>query len=42
LQKSRRVDVCEAMLSDYQDKLKCMITGDETWIYAYDLETTDQ
>ena len=30
------------MLSDYQDKPKCMITGDETWIYAYDPETTDQ
>ena len=32
----------ETMLSDYQDKLKCIITGDETWIYAYDPETTDQ
>lgn len=42
LEKSRRVDVCETMLSDYQDKLKCIITGDETWIYAYDPETTDQ
>ena len=29
LEKRRRVDVCETMLSDYQDKLKCMITGDE-------------
>ena len=38
----RRVEVCETMLSDYQDKMKCMITGDETWIYAYDPETTDQ
>ncbi len=26
LEKSRRVDVCETMLSDYQDKLKCIIT----------------
>ena len=26
------------MLSDYQDKLKCITTGDETWVY----ETTDQ
>ena len=25
-EKRRRVDVCETMLSDYQDKLKCMIT----------------
>ena len=30
------------MLSDYQVKLKCIITEDETWIYAYDPETTDQ
>ena len=42
LKKSRRVDVRDTMLSDYQDKLKCNITGDETWIYAYDHETTDQ
>ena len=38
----RRVGVCETVLSDYQDKMKSMITGDETWIYAYDPETTDQ
>ena len=42
LENCRRVDVCETMLSDYQDKLKCIITVDETWIYAYDPETTDQ
>lgn len=42
LEKRRRVEVCEAMLSDYIDKTKCIITGDETWIYAYDPETTDQ
>ena len=42
LGKTRRVDVCETMLSDYQDKLKCIITEDETWIYAYEPETTDQ
>ena len=29
------------MLSGYQDKLKC-ITGDETWIHAYDPERTDK
>ena len=39
LEKSRRIDVCATMLSDNQDKLKCINTGDETWIYA---ETTDQ
>ena len=42
LEKTHRVDVCETMLSDYQDKFKCIITGDETWIYAYDPEITDQ
>ena len=30
------------MLSDYQDKPKCIITGDETWICAYDPETIEQ
>jgi len=40
--KGRRVDESETMVSDYQDKLKCMITEYETWIYAYDTETTDQ
>ena len=30
------------MLSDYQDKLKCIITVDGTWIYVYDPETTVQ
>ena len=42
LEKSSRIDVCETILTDYQDKLKCIITGDETWIYAYDPETNDQ
>ena len=41
-QKKRRVDACETMLSAYQVKLKCIITGYETWFYAYDPETTDQ
>lgn len=41
-EKQRRIDVCETMLSDYQVNMKCMITGDEVWIYAYDPETTDQ
>ena len=30
------------MLSDHQDKVKCIITGDETWTFAYDPETTYQ
>ncbi|XP_055307458.1 protein GVQW3-like [Sitodiplosis mosellana] len=32
LEKERRVHVCETLLSDYQNVLKCIITGDETWI----------
>lgn len=42
MEKQRRIDVSETMLSDYQDKLNCIITGDESWIYAYDPETVDQ
>lgn len=42
LEKQRRVEVCETMLSDYQNEMKRIITGDETWVYAYDPETTDQ
>ena len=30
------------MLSDYQGVYKQIITGDESWIHAYDSETTDQ
>ena len=41
-EKERRVQACEAMLSDYQGLYKQIITGDESWIYAYDPETTDQ
>ena len=38
----RRVQACEAMLSDYQGVYKQIITGDESWIYAYDPKTIDQ
>ena len=31
----------EAMLSDYQGVYKQIITGDESWNYAYDPEPTD-
>ena len=41
-EKERRVSICEEMISDYQHVYKCIITRDETWIYAYDPETTDQ
>ena len=41
-EKERRDQACEAMLSDYQGIYKQIITGDESWIYAYNPETTDQ
>lgn len=40
--KKRRVDVYETLLSDYQEHLKYIITGDETWIQTHDSEITDQ
>ncbi|XP_036142107.1 golgin subfamily A member 6-like protein 22 [Monomorium pharaonis] len=42
LEKKRRVDICEVMIFDYQDVMKRIITEDETWIYAYDPETTNR
>lgn len=42
MEKDRRVKICEEMLSGYENVTKRIITGDETWIYAYDPETTDQ
>lgn len=41
-EKNRRVNICKEMISDYETVMKRIITGDETWIYAYDPETTDQ
>ncbi|XP_011263146.2 uncharacterized protein LOC105255530 [Camponotus floridanus] len=41
-EKERRINICKEMLSDYQSVMKRIITGDETWIYAYDPKTTDQ
>ena len=38
-EKERRVQAC---FSDYQCVCKQIITDDESWIYAYDPETTDQ
>ena len=32
------VQACEAMFSYYQGVYKQIITGDESWIYAYDPE----
>uniref|UniRef100_A0A182HWZ5 Mariner transposase n=1 Tax=Anopheles arabiensis TaxID=7173 RepID=A0A182HWZ5_ANOAR len=41
-EKQNRVEVCKSMLADYAVKMKSIITGDETWIYVFDPETTDQ
>ncbi|KAG5334715.1 SETMR methyltransferase, partial [Acromyrmex charruanus] len=35
LEKQRRVDVSETMLSDYRNRMKNIITGDESWIYNF-------
>lgn len=41
-EKERRVSICKEMISDYESVIKRIITGDETWVYAYDPETDDQ
>ena len=44
-QKQRRVRVCEELLemaNDNENFLKTIITGDETWVYGYDVETKAQ
>lgn len=44
-QKQHRVTIAEQMLADVADDpdlLKRVITGDETWIYGYDVETKAQ
>jgi len=44
-QKSRRMSISQEMLNDVNDDpdlLKKVITGDETWVYGYDVETKAQ
>ena len=44
-QKKHRVDVCRDLLKtieEYPDFLRRVITGDETWVFQYDLETKRQ
>jgi len=44
-QKQRRMNIAQDMLNDVNDDpdlLKRVITGDETWIYGYDVETKAQ
>ena len=44
-QKTRRMTIAQEMLNDVNndpDLLKKVITGDESWIYCYDVETKAQ
>ena len=38
-QKQGRVTICQDLLERQNDILSRVITGDETWVYQYDLET---
>ena len=41
-QKQRRMDIAQEMLTTFNDDpdlLKKAITGDESWVYGYDIET---
>ena len=41
-QKQRTVTICQDLLERQDDILSHVITGDETWVYQYDLETKRQ
>jgi len=43
-QKQRRVDIAQELneVNNDPDLLKTVITGDETWVYGYDVETKAQ
>ena len=44
-QKQRRVDIAQELLNEVNNDpelLKTVITGDETWVYGYDVETKAQ
>ena len=44
-QRQRRMDIPQEMLvafNDNSDLFKKVITGDETWVYGYDIETKAQ
>lgn len=42
LQKQHRIAVAKEMLSLGQNVIEGIITGDETWVYEYDIETNQQ
>jgi len=41
-QKQRRITICQDLLETQDDILGRVITGDETRVYQYDLETKQQ
>ena len=44
-QKQRRMDIAQDMLTTFNDEpdlLKNVTTGDESWVYGYDIETKVQ
>ena len=44
-QKQRRMDMAQEVLTTFNDDpdlLKKVITGDESWVYGYDIETKTQ
>jgi hypothetical protein len=44
-QRERRVPVCQELLdrtNEDDNFMNCIITGDETWVYGYDVETKAQ
>ena len=43
-QKQRRMDIAQEMLTTFNDVpnlLKKVITGDESWVYGYDIDAKD-
>jgi hypothetical protein len=44
-QRERRVAICQELLDRANEEdnfTNCIITGDETWVYGYDVETKAQ
>ena len=44
-QRERRVAICQELLdraNEVENFVNCIITGDETWVYGYDVETKAQ
>jgi len=44
VQKNHRIEVCQSLKERTQNDpgfIKNVITGDETWVYGYDIETYD-